>query len=117
MVSRSLVRHWMGMSREDIIATWQAKRRHESEQFEEIIQNLQERLEETIVENIEGRAKKGDIAAFDWLEERGLIAEEGRLSDKFVMMEAIANRARLGEMDAVQWLEKRGHIKLPATTD
>ena len=117
MVSRSLVRHWIGMSKEDIIAGWRADRRHEGERFDHIIQEQKEQLVLTIVENIEASAKKGDIDAFEWLEARRLISEDGRRSDMFVMMEAIANRARDGEMDAVKWLEGRGLIDLSGIPD
>lgn len=117
MVSRSLVRHWIGMSKEDIIARWQGNRHHEGERFEDIIQEQKERLVQTIVENIKASAKKGDTDAFEWLESRGLISEDGRRNDMFVMMEAIANRGRAGEMDAVKWLEGRGLIDLPGIPD
>ena len=110
MVSGNLVRHWMGMPKDELTAQWDSDQR---DRFDEIMENQQKRLEETIVAKIGLRAKRGDIPAFEWLERRELISEDGRRSDKFVMLEAIANRARLGELDAVQWLEDRELTHLP----
>ena len=117
MVSRSLVRHWTGMSKEEIISRWHPYRRQEGDRFEEIIQEQKELLEKIIVANIKASAIKGDTRAFEWLEARGLVSADGRRSDKFVMLEAIANRARTGEMDAVLWLDERGLIELPSILD
>ena len=114
MVHRSLVRHWTGMSKDDIITErWTPEQR---EGFDEFMASSQQQIEEAIVESISRRAKGGDTNAFDWLESRGLISKEGRRSDMFVMLEHIAKQAEDGELDAVEWLEKRGLIKLPSKT-
>ena len=110
MVSRSLIRHWTGMAEDEITSRWEAVQKAK---FDEIMESEQRKLEEAIVENIGALAKKGDIAAYEWLEARGLINEEGRRSDQFIMLQAIANRARGGALEAVEWLEKRGRVNLP----
>ena len=114
MVKTTLVRHWMGMSKEEITQGWTED---EQGRFEELIKAWQEHLEKTIVENIDMRAQKGDIDAVEWLVDRGLLIEDGWKGDWKGRLKAIAGRARAGELDAVEWLEKRELIELPSKTD
>ena len=111
MVDNSLVRHWAGMSKEDIISYWKPENRHKSDNVEEYIQERQNDLETKIVASFRAKAKEGDVAAFEWLEDHCLIpSPDWQQRDEFVMLRAIARRAESGDIDAVTWLGERGHI-------
>ena len=111
MVSKNLVSHWIGMSKEEITIQW---RQDQIDQFDEVMRNDQETLESRIVKNIEDAAKKGNLDAVQWLIDRGLLEEDGWQGDWIDTLKGIADRARHGKLDAVEWLEKHGLITLPS---
>ena len=116
MASRNLVRHWLGISKEDITKNWEQDRR---DQYDEIMANERMRVETAITDGIQTRAENGELDAVEWLEKRGFLDGDERLRRRIVIRiyDAIAKRAEKGELDAVVWLEDRGLIQLPGIPD
>ena len=112
MADTTLVRHWMGWSEEEIMRSW----RDGHGGYDEEVVRMQNRLQDGILDGIAKRASDGDITAFEWLDDRGLISSEGRTSQMQIILQAIANRARKGDMDAIEWLQSKGRIELPSKT-
>ena len=79
MVDRYLVDHWMGKSAEDITASWTAPYKN---RWEEELRSRKAKFARKIVEAIARRAEEGDVAAVDWLIDRGWV----RPDEDFVMM-------------------------------
>ena len=50
------------------------------------------------------KAEQGDVAAFEWLEKRGLV----------ICLDSVVEKAEQGDVAAIEWLEKRGFVKFPA---
>ena len=116
MVSANLVWHWLGMPEEEITANWD---RDERERFQEIMENEQQRTVTNILDGIQKRAQDGDVAAVEWLEQRGFLDGDEGPRRKMVqsIYRAVTGRAEKGELDAVEWLEKHGLIELPGIPD
>ena len=67
----TLIRTWMGMSREEITDNWKLPAKKED--YEAVVERERDKLAGAILGGIIKRAEAGELDAVNWLEERGLV--------------------------------------------
>ena len=72
--------------------------------YKQLIEGREDAFYAICLDSVVEKAEQGDVAAFEWLEKRGLV----------ICLDSVVEKAEQGDVAAIEWLEKRGFVKFPA---